>query len=331
MNFEQWRLAAVSGEPRLFSLARHGLVAALQLHRIGHGDRVLLPEFICRDVLSALEAVGAEPVWYEVGPDLRPARGPPEWPAARAVIAVNYFGFAQPLEAFRDYAKRHGAVLIEDNAHGFLSRDEEGRWLGTRGDVGLFSLRKTLPISDGALVVVNGEAGSRLPPQLPQNGPGFSPATPLKAKIRRWPLIGAASQVVLTDLMRAVKRKRDASRKTPDDDCSEHEMPIAAAPHSGLAAELAHLDVEKEVARRRKLYADASARALGIVPLFPSVPEGVSPYGFAFRCRESQSRDGMKAWARSNALDLISWPDLPRAVQTNAPDWYRDICLVNFL
>src|SRR3569623_1184814 len=205
MNFEQWRQAAAPGGVRFYSLARHALVAGLRLYGIGQGDKVLLPEFICRDVLGALAAVGAQPVWYPVGPDLQPSRAPSEWPDARAVLAVNYFGFPQPLDPFRDYAAKQGAVLIEDNAHGFLSRDESGHWLGTRGDLGISSLRKTLLMSDGAMLMVGADAVRKLPPQLSESGPGFSPATALKAKIRRWPVIGRASQVLLTDIVRALR------------------------------------------------------------------------------------------------------------------------------
>src|SRR5581483_6103533 len=125
-------------------------VEALRAARIKGGDAVLLPEFICRDVLASLHAVGADAVWYPVSSDLLPASSPATWPQARALLAVNYFGFPQDFEPFRAYAARTGAVLIEDNAHGFLSRDQTGRWLGTRGCAGLFSIRKSLPVPDGA-------------------------------------------------------------------------------------------------------------------------------------------------------------------------------------
>lgn len=333
MNFEQWRQSAVAGEVRFFSLGRHALAAGLRLYGIGEGDKVLLPEFICRDLLAALSAVGAQPVWYPVGSDLRPSTAPSEWPAARALVVVNYFGFPQPLQFFRAYAAKHGAVLIEDNAHGFLSRDENGGWLGTRGDVGIFSLRKTLLVPDGAMMVTGGEAGRGLPPQLAEAGQGFSPAVATKAAIRAVPMIGTASQMLLTDVIRALRRMRGATASASCSDASETDMPSVVAPYVGLARQLARLDVGKEIARRRDLYRDAerAARAAGVVPLFPALPDLVTPYGFVFRRPDERAFGRMKAWARSKALDLIVWPELPGAIERDAPDRYRDICVVNFL
>ena len=149
---------------RYFSLARHALAAALHAAGIGAGARVLLPEFICRDVLAAVAAVGATPCWYATAADLSPAADQSAWPQAAAVIAVNYFGFAQDLAMFRRYTSRTGAILIEDNAHGFLSRNPDGQWLGCRADIGLFSFRKTVSRLNGAAcVIADANMRARLP------------------------------------------------------------------------------------------------------------------------------------------------------------------------
>lgn len=117
---------------RYFSLARHALIEALRVAGVGHGDKVLLPEFLCRDLLASISALGATACWYPIGLDLSPSTPPSTWPDAKVVLAVNYFGFPQKLDVFHQYAANSGAIIIEDNAHGFLSRDENGRWLGAR-------------------------------------------------------------------------------------------------------------------------------------------------------------------------------------------------------
>ncbi len=333
MTFQEWLAHAAPGATRSFSLARHALVAALRAGEIGSADRVLLPEFICRDLLAALHAVGAEPVWYPVGVDLRPASVPETWPQARAVIAIDYFGFPQPLEAFRTYCRRTGALLIEDNAHGFLSRDEDGRWLGTRADAGLFSLRKTIAIADGAMLLTNVQLGEKLPPPLAETGSGLAPASAIKAGVRRLPLIGPACLAVATDVVRAIRHLKSGHAIAPSSTVEEMTMPCAPAPHAGFAASLQRLDVESEIERRRALYrdAEAEAQAVGIISLFRELPRMVSPYGFAFRSRDASALARMTAWTRARGLSLLSWPELPSAVLANAPGFYRDIRVVNFL
>lgn len=334
MNFDAWRDAADVGTVRFFSLGRHALAAALRAAGLGASDAVLMPDFICRDVLAAVHAVGATPLWYPVGPDLRPGSRPLDWPQARAVLAVNYFGFPQSLAPFEDYAARTGALMIEDNAHGFLSRDERGHWLGTRMPVGLFSLRKTLPLSDGAMLAIADERlGRRLGPQLAETGPGLARGVAVKARIKRLPVVGRLAATLLTDVVRQLRAGRTASGGTTSGSADEETMPIEAAPHAGLAAELGRFDVEAEIARRCRLYAEAevAARKSGLSPLFDRLVPQVSPYGFPFCAGEGAALTAMRAWARAQGLDLIGWPDLPAAVAPTAPDWYRDVRLVNFL
>jgi hypothetical protein len=334
VNFEQWQSACAPGVFRFFSLGRHALAEALRAAGIKAGDKVLLPEFICRDVLASLAVVGAGAVWYPVGEDLRPA-GPSEtWPAASAVVAVNYFGFPQPFEPFRAYAKRIGAVLIEDNAHGFLSRDDAGRWLGTRGDAGIFSLRKTLPLADGAaLAVSNGQMAQALAGPVVPAGRGYAPRSVWKPRLRRIPVAGIIAANAMTDSTRFVRRLRSGHAIAPPDEAAEHAIPYPPAAHSGLMAELAGLDVQNEIGRRRALYreAEAVARSLGIVPLFPTLPPLVSPYGFPFRTDSEAILGRMRHWAKARAIELIHWPDLPRAIEKDLPACHHTVWLVNFL
>ena len=123
---------------RHFRLGRHALFAGLQLLGVGKGDVVLLPAFICRDLLASVQEAGGVPAFYPVRPSMAPLELP-AIPNVKVVLAVNFFGFPQSLQCFRDYCSEHGAALIEDNAHGYLGHDEEGRVLGTRGDIGVLS------------------------------------------------------------------------------------------------------------------------------------------------------------------------------------------------
>jgi hypothetical protein len=73
---------------RYFSLGRHALEAGLRTLAVGRGKFVLVPEYICRDLLAAVHAVQAEPIFYPVGRSL----GPQSLPAVRdvkAVLAIN--------------------------------------------------------------------------------------------------------------------------------------------------------------------------------------------------------------------------------------------------
>lgn len=334
MSLDHWVTYGRSGAVRYFSLGRHALAEALRVAGIAPGDSVLLPEFLCRDVLASLVAVGATPCWYPVSDDLQPGSASDGWPVARVVMVVDYFGFPQSMASFRKYAARTGALIIEDNAHGFLSRDGNGEWLGVRGDLGVFSLRKTLPLADGAaLLAVRPELAGRLVPQLAAAAAGYAPSAARKASLRRTPVLGPAAVAATTGLVRALRLLRTGHAIPPPDAAAETVIPHPPAPHDGLAAALTAVDAQREIDRRRELYrtVERAARALGIMPLFPDLPLLTAPYGFPFRADPGPALQSLKQWASRRGLDLIHWPDLPDAIAASAPAHYRNVHLVNFL
>ena len=73
------------------------------------------------------------------------------------VFIIHYFGFAQPaIERIAGDCRRRGCVVIEDCAHALFSK-HCGRELGDFAPIAVFSLHKTLPISDGGALKVNAE------------------------------------------------------------------------------------------------------------------------------------------------------------------------------
>ncbi len=315
---------------RYFSLARHALASLLRSLGIGAGARVLLPEYICRDVLASIHAVGAIAEYYPVDSGLAPAVGPERWPRADAVIMVNYFGFPQDPLPFERYREVCGAMLIEDNAHGFLSRDEHGRWLGRRGDAGIFSLRKTLLLPNGAAFCLNRETCRVAPPRpLEELAVPVPLGMWLRSALRVFPHGRQIAQRAAL-LQRQVRRLRTGHAIPPPTADAEVAIPGDAHPFRGLQAALAALDVDAEIARRRALYAALCDRtaAVGARPVFPQLPAGTVPYGLPVY---TEGAEALGRLAQEFGLDSFRWPDLPQALAATAPPHYRNLHLVNFL
>lgn len=318
---------------RYFSLARYALLEGLRLLGVGAGQRVLIPSFICRDVLASVSLAGATPCWYGVGPGLTPASPPELWPEAQTVLAVNYFGFAQDLAPFEAYARRTGAAVIEDNAHGYLSRDLEGRWLGTRAPIGLLSVRKTFRIPDGAALVINDPAlAKRLPAQVSIEGKGLQSAQSVKMRLRRIPLIGSGLLRMATTVVRAVRKHKTGSELPLPDPFSETTIQFPPNPWAGLLSAIGGCDGQTEIARRRAAYLECAGEGArhGVAPVFSALPEHCAPYGYAFRSEAAAYR-AMQQAADRMRFDLVTWPDLPEAVWQTAPAHYRNVRLINFL
>jgi perosamine synthetase len=75
-------------------------------------------------------------------------------PRTKAIIAVNLFGHPAALAELAQLASSRGLALIEDNAQGPLAA-EGGRYAGTVGDIGVFSLNyhKHIHTGEGGMCV----------------------------------------------------------------------------------------------------------------------------------------------------------------------------------
>ena len=82
-------------------------------------------------------------------------------PRTKAIVVVHQFGIPADMDPILEIARRHGIKIVEDcaQAHGAKYR---GRYVGTIGDIGVFSLNvnKTIQTGEGA-VCVTGDADLR--------------------------------------------------------------------------------------------------------------------------------------------------------------------------
>ena len=331
-----WRLEELIGHDRIryFAYGRHALAEALRMAGVDSGDAVLMPGFICREVLSSIHANGARVLYYPVDQLLRLGCEQADLPDAKAVIAVDFFGFAQDLNPFRDYCKRTGAVLIEDNAHGLFSRDESGACLGARGDIGVFSIRKTLPAPDGAAIAVNNIAfSSAMTRQIDFDdampGSGFRMKRVLRQVSRA---IGPWPAQAATAAARYARRLKTGHAIPPSSPQSETMLPGDAAPNRLLIDVMANTDAAAESARRRALYRLVASLldAERYPPVFPALEDGTVPYGYPF-IADAVAGASATLLLRQFGIECFQWPALPDAIAPTAPAHYKSVWMASFL
>lgn len=130
-----------SGRAALIALCRRWIEAHSRA-------RLLVPEYFCSEVVCYLRNGGIPIAFYadnpqRIGPELD--RLPVS--SSDMVLAVNYFGVrsSECWGAWRD--GNPGIALIEDHTH-----DPQSRWArSSMADFAFASLRKTLPVPDGAI------------------------------------------------------------------------------------------------------------------------------------------------------------------------------------
>jgi len=315
---------------RFFSLGRFAMREALRHCGVGPDDRVMLPSFICRDVLASIAELKARVVYYEVDEQLKPISLDPTT-TVKAIVAVNYFGFPQNLEPFNKYCSLTGASLIEDNAHGFLSRDENNTPLATRAKFGITSFRKSLNVDDGA-ILISSLSESEIEPQISFLDSPVSSRTKL---IRRLASLQRLTRLPLVNIAQffsqLTRRIRTGSSLPKADQTVESVIPGQPAPTRGSISVFQALNNAVEFERRREMYAkiEPRVRAAGVKPVFESLPAYTCPYGLPVYAEAHQVKS-LKRIARKNRVTLMKWPDLPTEITPIAPPHYSKVWLLNF-
>jgi dTDP-4-amino-4,6-dideoxygalactose transaminase len=141
----------------------HALEMAAILLQVGPGDEVILPSFTFVSTANAFVLRGARPVFADIRPDtLNLDETKLEsllTPRTKAIVVVHYAGVACEMDPILAIARRAGATVVEDNAHGLFGR-YRGRFLGTFGALATQSFHETknFTCGEGGALLVNDPA-----------------------------------------------------------------------------------------------------------------------------------------------------------------------------
>ncbi|MHB1046997.1 MAG: hypothetical protein ACYC4P_13400 [Thermoanaerobaculia bacterium] len=114
--------------------------------------RLWMPTYSCPQVISSVGELGITLLAYSDGPGFE-AAPPKECRRNDVIVRVKHFG----LKSLQPFPVPAGVTVIEDHSHDPVSEDVPG----SSGDFVFASLRKSLPLPDGA--VVWSPRGYRLP------------------------------------------------------------------------------------------------------------------------------------------------------------------------
>ena len=139
-----------------FVAVTHSCTAALEitgiLINLKKGDEVILPSYGFVSIANAIVLRGAKPVFVEINPeDLNISYDDIKnrtTNKTKAIYVIHYAGNACEIEKISQFAKSKKIFLVEDAAHAFLGK-YKNKFLGTFGDIGVFSFHETKNIVGG--------------------------------------------------------------------------------------------------------------------------------------------------------------------------------------
>lgn len=137
-------------------LLTHSCTAALEmmamLSETKPGDEVIMPSFTFVTTANAFVLRGGVPVFVDIRADTlnidEKLIEEAITPKTKAIVPVHYAGVGCEMEAIKKIAKKHGLLVLEDAAQGFLAK-YKGKHLGTFGHMAGFSFHETKNITSG--------------------------------------------------------------------------------------------------------------------------------------------------------------------------------------
>jgi perosamine synthetase len=295
-----------------FGYGRTALEYGYKLIGMEPGDEIIYPEYICDVTLVPCRKMGITTRFYPVDERLNPDLVETKklmTQRTKAFLSVNYFGFPQSFEEIRKFCKENNLIFIEDNAHGFLSRTDD-ILLGSFGDISVFSFRKTLGTFNGAALVINNQ---ELLPQSEKDPKAYFEGGLLKERdlIKRLRVLKWYIERKLGKKLVKKELSIPQHGSTQDED-----LPFLI---DGLSLKkITKVNYTDEVERRRKMYSSWLEFSEGhddILPLFPTLPDGVCPLAMPFL---TDNRGKWLKWGEKKKLYVSPWPTLPFEVGRNS-------------
>ncbi len=308
-----------SSRSYFFFFARNAIYHILRAAKVDPGDSVLVPAYVCKVVPEAVQAFGAKVVFYGVDSNCQPDFSDLEKKLnsrSRALVAVHFFGFPQPIARLRQFCRQHSLFLIEDCCH-VLQSEVEGEPLGSFGDASLFSFRKFYPLYDGGELILNlpraeldvdwlresplftlREAVDMIDQTIGQNPKSILHLPYLLLQSLRKPLARLVRSAATSSSSSMAVQKTDAT----------FDLGLVNQPMSRLSKlVLAHSNASAITAKRRanyKFLQNELSRRDGLRLLVPALPDGVCPWVFPLFFDELQ--DAAQA-LRNVRIPAVTW------------------------
>ncbi|AKQ44789.1 DegT/DnrJ/EryC1/StrS aminotransferase [Rufibacter radiotolerans] len=157
---EDWCQALSVGYAISVNSNTSGLFAAVGACGIQPGDEVIVSPYTMSASAIAPIVYGGVPIFADIDPDtfcMDPKSIEAKiTPRTKAILVVHIFGHPADMDTIMQLAKKHNLKVIEDCAQAPMGM-YKGKYVGTIGDLGVFSLNyhKHIHTGEGGIVVTN--------------------------------------------------------------------------------------------------------------------------------------------------------------------------------
>lgn len=191
----------------LTSSGTHALEMTAILTEIKEGDEVIMSSFTFVSAANAFVLRGAKIVFVDIRPDTMNIDETKIEQAiterTKAIVPMHYAGVGCEMDTIMNIAKKYGVFVIEDAAHAITAK-YKGRFLGTIGDLGIYSFHATKNITcgQGGALLVNNEIFSQRAEIIRDKGTNRYQF--LKGEVDKYTWVDVGSNYILSELNAAI-------------------------------------------------------------------------------------------------------------------------------
>jgi len=329
-NWRRWFPFSASRGAWTFS-GRVALYHGLPLLNLPTHSVILVPNYHQGVEIDTLLAAGYRLRYYRVGERLEIDMADVERQLdahVSALYVIHYFGFPQPLASLRAFCRAHGLKLIEDCALSLFSRDGSD-WLGSAGDIAIFSVYKTLPLPHGGFLVSRSGTPSSPLGDAPLRSTLVQTMDLINQTLRvtGWARVERAIGHGSHTVKRMLRFNRTRTIESGGAQWDSRLLGHAASRSVRGWIRLVNRDCV--IARRRRNFRRLAWHLRGLVPFpFDDLPDGVCPLFFPIMVPDKVrfQRDLAVYGVESVNLWDASHPSCPRALAAEVAHW-REQCL----
>ncbi len=282
-----------------YPYARNVLYTAFKLMNLSKKDNILFPSFICRTAVTPALGFTKNIRFYKITKKLEIDIDDLKEKIdenTKAVLITHYFGLGRDIEKVRSICKK--IYLLEDCAHSLFSRYKE-KLMGSFGDFAVFSLRKSLPIPEGAALVVNNKDL-----EMPVNE---KRTFKLKYNLYR---LGKISELIKKRIHFKLGKHYVRFEKKDVKKFKERRLYAAPSLYFKMCSLskfiLNHSNSKRIIEQRRKNFSFLLKKfknSKKVRPIFDELPEGVCPLSFPVLI-ENRDENRKRLWEQGVETDL---------------------------
>jgi len=281
---------------------------------VSKGSEVLVPAYMCDDVIEAIIQMGYTVGYYNVPVSLECAVVDVEpyiTTRTRAILITHYFGFPQrKIIELVEFFHSRGLLVIEDCAH-TLTSTYLGRALGTFGDGSIFSPRKVVGIPYSGIVWMKDDKKSLgcWSDSCERN----LTRTLFGLLIERFAMQVGIHPEKIKKPLRIFSKRKNSECVSANNLELEHEW-LHAVNIQHLKRLIPFIDlyrVHKRRVRNYNLLYDCAKEGY-FYPLFHGKADTWCPYAFPIWVENCQEEFLKKLWA--TGIYAATWPRLPKEI-----------------